>query len=247
MGEVASESTAVGRAVQGRAGDPVGFSRRACGRDARGLGAVRRGFRLVARQRRDHDADGAAGAAQGRLRRRPRDRLHRRRRPTDILIPPSIILVIYAAIAELSVPKLLAAGLMPGPRAHAALHRGGARRWCALRPHYAPGTRELSAAPAHRRAARALAVPRAVHRHHRRHLCRRLQPDRGGLDRRVRRHRARRARPPHCRLRDLRARDREHRWSSAACCSSSSSAPTCSRSSSCRPICRSCCSTARGR
>lgn len=33
---------------------------------------------------------------------------------TDILIPPSIILVIYAAIAELSVPKLLAAGLVPG-------------------------------------------------------------------------------------------------------------------------------------
>src|ERR1700760_2658431 len=33
---------------------------------------------------------------------------------TDILIPPSIILVIYAAIAELSVPKLLAAGLIPG-------------------------------------------------------------------------------------------------------------------------------------
>ena len=33
---------------------------------------------------------------------------------TDILIPPSIILVIYAAIAELSVPKLFAAGLIPG-------------------------------------------------------------------------------------------------------------------------------------
>ena len=33
---------------------------------------------------------------------------------TDILIPPSIILVIYAAIAELSVAKLFAAGLIPG-------------------------------------------------------------------------------------------------------------------------------------
>ena len=31
-----------------------------------------------------------------------------------ILIPPSIILVIYAAISELSVPKLFAAGLVPG-------------------------------------------------------------------------------------------------------------------------------------
>jgi C4-dicarboxylate transporter, DctM subunit len=33
---------------------------------------------------------------------------------TDILIPPSIVLVIYAAIAEQSVPKLFAAGLIPG-------------------------------------------------------------------------------------------------------------------------------------
>lgn len=33
---------------------------------------------------------------------------------TDILIPPSIVLVIYAAVAEQSVPKLFAAGLIPG-------------------------------------------------------------------------------------------------------------------------------------
>jgi tripartite ATP-independent transporter DctM subunit len=33
---------------------------------------------------------------------------------TDILIPPSIVLVIYGAIAEQSVPKLFAAGLIPG-------------------------------------------------------------------------------------------------------------------------------------
>ena len=31
-----------------------------------------------------------------------------------ILIPPSIIMVIYAAIAEQSVPRLFAAGLVPG-------------------------------------------------------------------------------------------------------------------------------------
>ncbi len=37
---------------------------------------------------------------------------------TDILIPPSIILVIYAAVAELSVAKLLAAGLIPGLAAY---------------------------------------------------------------------------------------------------------------------------------
>ena len=46
---------------------------------------------------------------------------------TDILIPPSIILVIYAAIAELSVPKLLGRRPHSRPGAHAALHRGRAR------------------------------------------------------------------------------------------------------------------------
>ena len=39
-----------------------------------------------------------------------------------ILIPPSIILVIYAAISEQSVPRLFAAGLLPGLRADRALH-----------------------------------------------------------------------------------------------------------------------------
>ncbi len=56
---------------------------------------------------------------------------------TDILIPPSIILVIYAAIAELSVPKLLAAGLIPG-LVLTALYIGVALAVVAWRPHYAP-------------------------------------------------------------------------------------------------------------
>ena len=43
---------------------------------------------------------------------------------TDILIPPSIILVIYAAVAELSVAKLLAAGLDPRPASHRPLYAG---------------------------------------------------------------------------------------------------------------------------
>ena len=46
---------------------------------------------------------------------------------TDILIPPSIILVIYAAIAELSVPKLLGRRPDSRPGADAALHGGRAR------------------------------------------------------------------------------------------------------------------------
>jgi len=56
---------------------------------------------------------------------------------TDILIPPSIILVIYAAIAELSVPKLLAAGLIPGI-VLTALYMAVALVVVHVKPHYAP-------------------------------------------------------------------------------------------------------------
>lgn len=56
---------------------------------------------------------------------------------TDILIPPSIILVIYAAIAELSVPKLLAAGLVPGLLL-TALYMAVALIVAHVWPHYAP-------------------------------------------------------------------------------------------------------------
>jgi C4-dicarboxylate transporter DctM subunit len=56
---------------------------------------------------------------------------------TDILIPPSIILVIYAAIAELSVPKLLAAGLIPG-LVLTALYMLVALVVVHVRPDYAP-------------------------------------------------------------------------------------------------------------
>jgi tripartite ATP-independent transporter DctM subunit len=62
---------------------------------------------------------------------------------TDILIPPSIILVIYAAIAELSVPKLLAAGLLPG-LVLTLLYIMVALGVVALRPHYAPGRESFS-------------------------------------------------------------------------------------------------------
>jgi C4-dicarboxylate transporter, DctM subunit len=56
---------------------------------------------------------------------------------TDILIPPSIILVIYAAIAELSVPKLFAAGLIPGI-VLTVLYIGVALAVSFARPYYAP-------------------------------------------------------------------------------------------------------------
>lgn len=62
---------------------------------------------------------------------------------TDILIPPSIILVIYAAIAELSLPKLLAAGLVPG-LVLTALYMGVALIVAHLKPHYAPDVENYS-------------------------------------------------------------------------------------------------------
>jgi len=62
---------------------------------------------------------------------------------TDILIPPSIILVIYAAIAELSLPRLLAAGLLPG-LVLTALYMGVALIVAYLKPHYAPDTENYS-------------------------------------------------------------------------------------------------------
>jgi tripartite ATP-independent transporter DctM subunit len=62
---------------------------------------------------------------------------------TDILIPPSIILVIYAAIAELSVPKLLAAGLIPG-LVLTVLYIMVALAVVYVRPHYAPDSARFS-------------------------------------------------------------------------------------------------------
>src|SRR5262247_941753 len=56
---------------------------------------------------------------------------------TDILIPPSIILVIYAAIAELSLPRLLAAGLIPG-LVLTGLYVAVALAVVYFRPDYAP-------------------------------------------------------------------------------------------------------------
>jgi tripartite ATP-independent transporter DctM subunit len=54
-----------------------------------------------------------------------------------ILIPPSIILVIYGAIAEQAVPKLFAAALLPG-LALTALYILVAVAMAYWRPHYAP-------------------------------------------------------------------------------------------------------------
>jgi len=60
-----------------------------------------------------------------------------------ILIPPSIILVIYAAVAEQSVPKLFAAALFPGMLlTFLYMLIAVAVAW--MRPHYAPGAAAAS-------------------------------------------------------------------------------------------------------
>jgi tripartite ATP-independent transporter DctM subunit len=61
-----------------------------------------------------------------------------------ILIPPSIILVIYAAIAEQSVPKLFAAALFPG-LVLTGLYIVVALTVAFARPHYAPAAQSASA------------------------------------------------------------------------------------------------------
>jgi tripartite ATP-independent transporter DctM subunit len=61
-----------------------------------------------------------------------------------ILIPPSIILVIYAAIAEQSVPKLFAAALFPG-LVLTALYIVVALAVAFARPDYAPAAQSASA------------------------------------------------------------------------------------------------------
>ena len=84
-----------------------------------------------------------------------------------ILFPPSIILVIYGAIAEQSVPKLFAAGLIPG-LVLTALYRGSVD-WCFRRHHAWRGqprandarTRELHGKRGHHQF-------HAIHDHYRR-------------------------------------------------------------------------------
>ena len=142
MGEVASDSRLSAELFRAAQGDPVRLPRRACGRDAGGVGRLRRGFgsslanaatmtrmALPELRKAGYDDGLSTGciAAGG---------------STDILIPPSIILVIYAAIAELSVPKLLAAGLIPG-LVLTLLYIAVALAVVRLRPHYAPADREL--------------------------------------------------------------------------------------------------------
>ena len=163
-----------------------------------------------------------------------------------ILIPPSIIFVIYAAIAEQSVPKLFAAGLFPGLVLTGALHRGR-RRSSAIgaRTTRPPGDsvsmRERLAAMREPWQFMALflvtigGIYAGV-----------FSPTEAAAIGAAGAILIGVARPPADAARRCCARSRA-RSSPAASCSSSSSAPTCSRSSWCRPICRTCWPMARAR
>jgi len=56
----------------------------------------------------------AAGDEATRLLRAPRDRDRGRGRHAGILIPPSVILVVYAILTEQNIAKLFAAAFVPG-------------------------------------------------------------------------------------------------------------------------------------
>jgi tripartite ATP-independent transporter DctM subunit len=56
-----------------------------------------------------------------------------------LLIPPSIVMIIYGVLAEVSIAKLFAAGVVPG-LIIAALYSGYIALRCTLQPELAPGT-----------------------------------------------------------------------------------------------------------
>ncbi|SUV88427.1 TRAP dicarboxylate transporter subunit DctM [Bordetella pertussis] len=80
-----------------------------------GLRDLRRGQRLVRRHRRDHRPHLAAGAQGARLRRRPGHRGSLAGAGTlGLLIPPSIVMIVYGVAAQVSLIKLFIAGILPG-------------------------------------------------------------------------------------------------------------------------------------
>ena len=101
-----------------------------------------------------------------------------------ILIPPSVVLIVYAIIVEANIVTLFAAALIPGLLAVlffivtvAIYVRAGPGR----RPGGPAGSRARASGGDARRRPGA----RHLRRRHRRHLRRHLQPDPGGRDRRV--------------------------------------------------------------
>ena len=103
-----------------------------------------------------------------------------------ILIPPSVILVIYAIIVETSIVTMFQAALIPGLLA-TLFFALTVRGYVALRPARGPGRRARELARAPRCDACDLAGRRDLRGGDRRHLRRPVHADRGGRDRRRRR------------------------------------------------------------
>ena len=94
-----------------------------------------------------------------------------------ILIPPSLIFVIYAMIAQQSVPKLFAAGLFPG-LVLTGLYTLVAALVVLFRPAWAPRGAVAAMEPAGARCAGHVGIRPALRRLGGRHLCGLFQPDR---------------------------------------------------------------------
>ncbi len=103
-----------------------------------------------------------------------------------ILLPPSIIFVIYAIIAQQSVLRLFAAGLIPG-LVLMVLYMLVVGILVVVRPAWAKSGQRSAPAPAPARHAGDVGDRAALLRVDRRHVCGPVQPDRSGRDRRVRR------------------------------------------------------------
>ena len=135
----------VGRSFQRRARDAVGVPWRSCGCHPGRLGVLRRGVGLFGRQCGHHDPDGAARAAQGRLRRRSRNRVYRggrqHRHPHSAVDRSRDLCGDRGAVGA----EIVCRRADPGDRPHRPLHPGGDRgRLCA--PALRAVGRELPAA-----------------------------------------------------------------------------------------------------
>ena len=99
-----------------------------------------------------------------------------------ILIPPSVILVIYAVITEQSVGKLFLAALLPGLIATLG-YAVAIAVYVRLKPEAGPVAAGAAVPRPHPQPGRGVAGGGDLLLGHRRNLLRRLHPDRGGRDR----------------------------------------------------------------
>ena len=101
-----------------------------------------------------------------------------------ILIPPSVVLIVYAIIVETSIVTMFAAALMPGLLA-VLFFIATVAIYVRVVPGAGPEGQAVAARRARRRGDRGDPGRGGLRRRHRRHLRRHLQPDRRRGDRRL--------------------------------------------------------------